>query len=366
MDEELLKLPPHATCPISQRVMKDPVICADGHSYERTCIEHWLRMGNFTSPSTNMPLLHCGLTANISLRNIIQVLVQRSPAMEKEQERIRQWEAALEATVDRLVDERDHARRECERLFDLLLEERSRRCSWSKCHECQNGPDHEVPQVDSLPSEDHGLEKVVKISPSMLKAATVKDRWSDVESEGIDRYAALVPPSMQTQTFLSQLSATRLASASRQNSSLSDGLPRPPLRLSAAELVRIKARRREEAAFVRERDKDATRVWYLVEVDWLLGWSKFVAQGGPEPKAINNAALLDDATGEPKDGLQAVKDYRGVNEAVWAFLHGRYGGGPALRREKVNIYLPAVEEPVAPAKEASGRQRWTSYVWPLK
>ena len=31
-----------AICPISQQVMEDPVVCADGHSYERAFIQKWL------------------------------------------------------------------------------------------------------------------------------------------------------------------------------------------------------------------------------------------------------------------------------------------------------------------------------------
>ena len=32
-------------CPISQLVMKDPVMTVDGHSYERLYITEWLRRG---------------------------------------------------------------------------------------------------------------------------------------------------------------------------------------------------------------------------------------------------------------------------------------------------------------------------------
>ena len=32
---------PAATCPITQDIMTDPVMTADGHTYEREAIEHW-------------------------------------------------------------------------------------------------------------------------------------------------------------------------------------------------------------------------------------------------------------------------------------------------------------------------------------
>ena len=41
-------------CPITNRVMRDPVICVgDGHSYEREAITEWFGTGNRSSPLTN-------------------------------------------------------------------------------------------------------------------------------------------------------------------------------------------------------------------------------------------------------------------------------------------------------------------------
>lgn len=51
----------------------DPVIAADGFTYERSAIEDWLsRKG--TSPMTNQPLVHCFLTPNLTVRNAVQHL----------------------------------------------------------------------------------------------------------------------------------------------------------------------------------------------------------------------------------------------------------------------------------------------------
>ena len=59
-----------AICPTTQEVMNDPVICADGHSYERASVEMWLLSHN-TSPATNVPLAHTNLVPNHALRNLI-------------------------------------------------------------------------------------------------------------------------------------------------------------------------------------------------------------------------------------------------------------------------------------------------------
>ena len=57
-------------CPITRELMRDPVFCADGHSYERSYIEEWLRTHK-TSPLTNTRLAHKQLVPNHALRGII-------------------------------------------------------------------------------------------------------------------------------------------------------------------------------------------------------------------------------------------------------------------------------------------------------
>jgi len=39
-------------CPITGEIMVDPVLCADGHSYERFAIEEWFARGGNLSPIT--------------------------------------------------------------------------------------------------------------------------------------------------------------------------------------------------------------------------------------------------------------------------------------------------------------------------
>ncbi|KAK9818307.1 hypothetical protein WJX72_010369 [[Myrmecia] bisecta] len=58
-------------CPITQEAMRDPVICADGHTYERSAIAQWLEVHD-TSPMTNKKLEHKMLVSNMALRKILQ------------------------------------------------------------------------------------------------------------------------------------------------------------------------------------------------------------------------------------------------------------------------------------------------------
>lgn len=63
--------PDEFLCPISREVMSDPVIAADGYSYERESIQSWIRGKTKTSPMTNLPLLTTLLTPNRSLKMAI-------------------------------------------------------------------------------------------------------------------------------------------------------------------------------------------------------------------------------------------------------------------------------------------------------
>ncbi|CAN6164990.1 unnamed protein product [Urochloa humidicola] len=69
--------PSYFICPISQDVMNDPHIAADGFTYEAEAIRSWLDSGHDTSPMTNMPLEHDELIPNRALRSAIQEWLQQ-------------------------------------------------------------------------------------------------------------------------------------------------------------------------------------------------------------------------------------------------------------------------------------------------
>jgi hypothetical protein len=53
--------------------MEDPVICVDGHTYEREAIEMWLRT-NSRSPKTNQALASTELVPNYALKGAIDAM----------------------------------------------------------------------------------------------------------------------------------------------------------------------------------------------------------------------------------------------------------------------------------------------------
>ena len=51
--------------------MKEPVVAADGHTYERCCLEQWLASGKTTSPMTGEALEDLKLRPNHNTRSMI-------------------------------------------------------------------------------------------------------------------------------------------------------------------------------------------------------------------------------------------------------------------------------------------------------
>jgi len=63
--------PDDLICPITQELMNDPVIAADGHTYERVAIERWLKM-NTTSPKSGDELEMTAIFPNHLVRRMIR------------------------------------------------------------------------------------------------------------------------------------------------------------------------------------------------------------------------------------------------------------------------------------------------------
>lgn len=63
--------PEEFKCPISMRIMYDPVVIASGQTFERMWIQKWFDEGNDTCPKNKVKLAHCALTPNISMKDLI-------------------------------------------------------------------------------------------------------------------------------------------------------------------------------------------------------------------------------------------------------------------------------------------------------
>jgi hypothetical protein len=65
-------------CPIGSELMREPVMAADGHTYERVRIEEWIRRkgDSAKSPKTNERLAHTMLNKNHTLKASIDEAIE--------------------------------------------------------------------------------------------------------------------------------------------------------------------------------------------------------------------------------------------------------------------------------------------------
>ncbi|GIL88577.1 hypothetical protein Vretimale_15302 [Volvox reticuliferus] len=71
-DGQELQLPAMFVCPITQEMMRDPVVASDGFTYERAAIARWLAAGRRTSPMTNLPFASRLLFPNNVVKSAIK------------------------------------------------------------------------------------------------------------------------------------------------------------------------------------------------------------------------------------------------------------------------------------------------------
>ena len=77
----VIKVPEEFVCPITMELFKDPVVAADGFTYERRAIERHLQTVRARSPKTNLRLAQKTLFPNTSLRILIGETVSRGRAL---------------------------------------------------------------------------------------------------------------------------------------------------------------------------------------------------------------------------------------------------------------------------------------------
>lgn len=69
------------TCPLSGDIFSDPVIAADGQTYERKHIEEWM-IGNNVSPITNNVFAHKILTPNNAMKSVVESVRKKMETMQ--------------------------------------------------------------------------------------------------------------------------------------------------------------------------------------------------------------------------------------------------------------------------------------------
>ena len=67
---------PEYMCPILNEIMRDPVVCADGVTFDRPSIELWFAGGHITNPVSGAQLPHLSLVPNLILRELVDKLIR--------------------------------------------------------------------------------------------------------------------------------------------------------------------------------------------------------------------------------------------------------------------------------------------------
>ncbi|RCV43939.1 hypothetical protein SETIT_9G334400v2 [Setaria italica] len=75
-------MPSYFLCPISQVLMRDPQVAADGFTYEADALRRWLDSGHDTSPMTNKTLSNSDTIPNHSMRSAIQEYLRQNKMQE--------------------------------------------------------------------------------------------------------------------------------------------------------------------------------------------------------------------------------------------------------------------------------------------
>ncbi|KAB2596326.1 U-box domain-containing protein 13-like [Pyrus ussuriensis x Pyrus communis] len=65
-------VPHEFRCPISLDLIRDPVIVASGHTYDRNSIAQWINSGHQTCPKSGQKLIHMALIPNYALKSLMQ------------------------------------------------------------------------------------------------------------------------------------------------------------------------------------------------------------------------------------------------------------------------------------------------------
>lgn len=75
-------IPAEYRCPITYKIMLNPVMTASGHVYEREAILEWFKHHN-TNPMSGLPLEHTNLCQYFQIAGEIKTLLAEHPELQK-------------------------------------------------------------------------------------------------------------------------------------------------------------------------------------------------------------------------------------------------------------------------------------------
>lgn len=106
--------PRELICPITQELMKDPVVAEDGHTYERSSLITWFNMGRTRSPVTNsfltsttdalLPNLAVGSMANVHREKLAKQLLTICQGVYNRQQKRKYDISGVSVRIEGLLD----------------------------------------------------------------------------------------------------------------------------------------------------------------------------------------------------------------------------------------------------------------------
>lgn len=109
--------PPDYLCPVTLELMEDPVVAADGFTYDRSSIQRWLDLQKRTSPKTGLPLSSGILIPNSNIKLLIESYKRQC---ERASSAVREAAATVQTENEGIVALTEKAKRDLERLNEEL------------------------------------------------------------------------------------------------------------------------------------------------------------------------------------------------------------------------------------------------------
>jgi hypothetical protein len=106
IQDDEMNIPQDYLCPISQEIMTDPVMAADGQTYDRKSIEKWLSKKTGRSPLNGSSLSNTTLIDNLFARKIIREYQSRLPdymeGKTKLEKSVQQKEEIIQTLIEKI------------------------------------------------------------------------------------------------------------------------------------------------------------------------------------------------------------------------------------------------------------------------
>lgn len=196
-------------CPITHDVMTDPVVSADGYTYERLAIARWFETSR-KSPVTGQTLPHTDLVPNHSVRTLLKTLIDMTvgtepkPPVPPEARGSGRQPCALEQAEQRETEQQHKHQQQPQ-----LQQQRPQ-------HDSRGPPDFQSPSFDAASSDFQ--------RPSYDSAAA--DQWRDQASADRVRWTPSLSPVGRLQLVAPRGAAG--GSSSMSSSVAGPGAQRPP------------------------------------------------------------------------------------------------------------------------------------------